>query len=69
VLISEFDKLPIIQSLDEVCLAIHQLSNQRDSLVKEQTRIKNKLHILTYREYPYYQTMFKNTFSKAALAF
>jgi len=69
VLISEFDKLPTIQSLDEVYLAIHQLSNRRDSLVKEQTRIKNKLHILLHREYPYYQSMFKTTFSKAALAF
>ena len=69
VLITEFDKLPTIQSLDEVYLAIHQLSNRRDSLVKEQTRIKNKLHILLHREYPYYQTMFKRTFSKAALAF
>jgi len=69
VLITEFDKLPTIQSLDEVYLAIHQLSNRRDSLVKEQTRIKNKLHILLHREYPYYQSMFKNTFSKGALAF
>ena len=31
VLITEFDKLPTIQSLDEVYLAIHQLSNRRDS--------------------------------------
>ena len=69
VLITEFDKLPTIQSLDEVYLAIHQLSNRRDSLVKEKTRIKNKLHILLHREYPYYQSMFKNTFSKGALAF
>lgn len=69
VLISDFHKLPTIQSLNEVYLAIHQLSNRRDSLVKEQTRIKNKLHILLHREYPYYQTMFKKTFSKAALAF
>lgn len=69
VLISEFDKLPLIQSLNELYLSIHQLSNWRDSLVKEQTRIKNKLHILLHREYPYYQIMFKNTFSKAALAF
>ncbi len=69
VLISEFDKLPLIQSLNELYLSIHQLSNWRDSLVKEQTRIKNKLHILLHREYPYYQIMLKNTFSKAALAF
>lgn len=69
VLISEFEKLPTINTLDELYLAIHQLSNRRDSLVKEQTRIKNKLHILLHREYPYYQTMFKYTFSKAALAF
>lgn len=69
VLISEFDKLPTIKTLDELYLAIHQLSNRRDSLVKEQTRIKNKLHALLHREYPYYQSMFKNAFSKAALAF
>ena len=69
VLISEFDKLPTITGLDELHLAIHQLSNRRDSLIKEQTRIKNKLHILLHRECPYYQKMFKNTFSKAALAF
>jgi len=69
VLISEFDKLPTITGLSELHLTIHQLSNRRDSLVKEQTRIKNKLHALLHREYPYYQKMFKNTFSKAALAF
>ena len=69
VLIAEFDKLPTITDLNELHLAIHQLSNRRNSLVKEQTRIKNKLHALLHREYPYYQKMFKNTFSKAALAF
>lgn len=69
VLISEFDKLPTITGLNELYLAIHQLSNRRDSLIKEQIRIKNKLHALLHREYPYYQNMFKHTFSKAALAF
>lgn len=69
VLISEFDKLPTITAMNELHMAIHQLSNRRDSLVKEQTRIKNKLHALLHREHPYYQKMFKDTFSKSALAF
>lgn len=69
VLISEFGKLTTIKNLDELYLAIHQLSNRGNSLAKEQTRLKNKLHMLLHREYPYYQKMFKGTFSKAALAF
>jgi transposase len=68
-LISKFDKLPVIHSLNELYLAIHQLSNSRDSLVKEQTKIKNKLHALLHREYPDYQKMFKDAFSKSSLAF
>lgn len=69
VLINEFDRLPTVTGMDELYLAIHQLSNRREALTKEQTKIKNQLHNLLHREYPYYQSMFKHAFSKAALAF
>jgi len=69
VLIDEFDKLPTIKSFDELYLSIQQLSGRRDSLVKEQTRIRNQLHMLLHHQYPYYQEMFKDICSKAALAF
>jgi transposase len=69
VLIDDFDQLPTIDRFDELFLSIQQLSGRRDSLVKEQTRIRNQLHMLLHREYPYYQEMFKDICSKAALAF
>lgn len=68
-LIAEFDKLPSKGEANELYLAIHDLSNRRDSLIKEQTCVKNKVHALLHKEYPQYQRLFKNTFSKAALAF
>ena len=69
VLIQEFDKLPTIATFDEVHLAIRELSNHRESLVKEQTKVKNRLHVLIHREYPLYKRMFKTTFSKSATTF
>ncbi len=69
VLIQDFDKLQTINSFDELHLAIRELSNQREALIKEQTKVKNRLHLLIHRQYPQYQKMFKTTFSKSALCF
>lgn len=69
VLIQEFDKLQTVDTFDESYLAIRELSNQREALVKEQTKVKNRLHLLIHRQYPQYQKMFRDTFSKSALCF
>lgn len=69
VLIQDFDKLATIDSFNELHLAIKELSNQRESLVKEQTMAKNRLHLFIHKQYPRYQKMFKTTFSKSALCF
>jgi transposase len=69
VLIQDFDKLATIDSFNELHLAIKELSNQRESLVKEQTMVKNRLHLFIHKQYPRYQKMFKTTFSKSALCF
>jgi transposase len=64
----EFDSLPDVSS-NELYVAIRDLSLHRDSLVKEQTKLKNRFHSLVRELYPMYESMFKNPFSKAALAF
>lgn len=69
VLIQDFDKLQTVNTFDELHLVIRELSNQREALVKEQTKVKNRLHLFIHRQYPQYQKMFKKTFSKSALAF
>jgi len=69
ILIQDFDKLQTINSFDELHLSIRELSNQREALIKEQTKIKNRLHSIIYKQYPQYQKMFKDAFSKSALAF
>lgn len=69
VLIQDFDKLQTINSFDELHLTIRELSNQREALIKEQTKVKNRLHLLIHRQYPRYDKMFKTTFSKSALCF
>jgi len=69
VCINEFDHLPVIKSLDEGKISLNLLSVYRDSLVKQQTRLKNQFHALIVKEYPHYQKMFKETFSYGALAF
>lgn len=69
VLIQDFNKLQTMNTFDELHLAIRELSNQREALIKEQTKVKNRLHLLIHRQYPRYQKMFKTTFSKSAIAF
>lgn len=69
VLIQEFDSLQTVNSVDELHLSIRELSNQREALVKEQTKVKNRLHMLIYKQYPAYQRMFNDPFSKSALGF
>lgn len=69
VLIQDFDKLQTIETFDELHLTIRELANQREALIKEQTKVKNRLHLLLHRQYPQYQKMFKTIFSKSALCF
>ncbi len=69
VLIQDFDKLQTINTFDELQLSIKELSSQREALVKEQTKVKNRLHTLIHKQYPRYQKMFKTVFSKSALCF
>lgn len=44
-LLSEFDSLPNVFN-NKLCVAIRDLFLHRDSLVKEQTRLKNRFHSL-----------------------
>lgn len=67
-LLAEFDNLPDV-SINDLYVAIRDLSLHRDSLVKEQTRLKNRFHSLIREQYPTYESMFKDPFSKAGLAF
>lgn len=69
VLIQDFDKLQTINTFDELHLSIKELTSQREALVKQQTKLKNRLHVLLHRQYPRYQKLFKTTFSKSALYF
>ncbi|MFZ5800631.1 MAG: IS110 family transposase [Candidatus Omnitrophota bacterium] len=69
VLIQDFDKLQTINTFDELYLSLRELTSQRESLVKQQTTLKNRLHTLLHRQYPGYEKMFKTTFSKSALCF
>lgn len=68
-LISEFTKLHNVVTVDETVVATDNLSLHRENLVKDQTRIKNRLHYLLKKEYPNYAKMFKGSFGKAALEF
>lgn len=69
VLIQDFDKLQTVDTFDELHLTLRELVNQRESLIKEQTRIKNRLHAVLHRQYPRYEKIFKYVFTKSALAF
>jgi len=68
VLFNKYDELPVIKN-DANFKAIRQLNNQRKSLVKEQTKVKNRLHNLIHQQYPEYKKFFSDTFGKTALAF
>lgn len=68
VLITEFERLPDLLP-DELYVALREAVNHRRALGKEQTRLKNRLHVLLRELYPSYKAMFPETFSKSALAF
>lgn len=67
-LLSQWDNLPEVER-DEVYEAIRELNNQRQSLVKQKTKIKNRLHKLIHQQYPNYKAFFCDPFGKTALAF
>jgi transposase len=70
VMIQKIDTLPAYTVTEEERKAkqIRELSVDREWLVKEQTRLKNLLHVLLHRIHnSEYQKMFKNPFSKKAL--
>jgi len=72
VLIAEINNLSEIRVNSRIEGAKHLkgLSNDYDGLVKNQTRMKNKLHKLLYQEYGIeYQKMFKGSFSMKALKY
>jgi len=69
VLIQDFDKLQTVDTFDELHLTLRVLVNQRGALIKEQTKIKNRLHLIIHRQYPRYEKMFKYPFTKSAVAF
>lgn len=68
VLMDRLDSLPDAGS-EEVAKAIQELDKHRDILVRNRTRIRNRLHSLLYQQYPNYEELFYNTFGKTALAF
>jgi len=51
-LLTEFDNLPDI-SINDLYVTIRDLSLHRDSLVKEQTRLKNRFYSFIRKQYPY----------------
>lgn len=66
------DRLPTyrITKNTEIARDLRTLTNDREYLVKEQTRLKNQLHGLLHRSYgSYYQVLFRDTFAKRSLAF
>ena len=68
VLVDEFFTLPDARENDSM-VAIRDLVNHLDNLIRESTRCKNRLHVLVHQMYPFYKRMFRKTFSKSALGF
>jgi len=72
VLIERIDSLPSfsITETTEAAKDLHTLTCERDSLVKEQIRLKNQLHQALRQTYgSEYRSVFKDVFSKKALKF
>ncbi len=68
VLLTDYSKLP--DAIYEANFkAIRQLNNQRQTLVKEQTKLKNRFHNLIHQQYPEYKKFFSDPFGKTAMAF
>lgn len=68
VLLSEWGNLPTLKANPNF-KAIRHLNNQRQSLVKQKTEIKNRLHNLLHHQFPNYKEFFSDVFGKTALAF
>jgi len=68
VLITDFNELPDA-FYDANFKAIRQLNNQRQTFVKEQTKLKNRFHNLIHQQYPEYKKFFSDPFGKTAMAF
>ena len=72
VMVQRTDSLPQYTLTEEAKKAkqIRELSVERDWLVSERTRLKNQLHVLLHRVHnTKYRTLFKDPFSKKALAY
>jgi transposase len=72
VMIQKIDTLPVYKLTDEAQKAkqIRELSLEREWLVKERSRLKNRLHILLHRIHNTgYRAKFKDPFSKKALRY
>jgi transposase len=72
VMLRKSDSLPAYTLTDETRKAkqIRELSVERDWLVHERTRLKNQLHVLLHRVHnTKYRSLFKDPFSKKALAY
>jgi len=72
VMIQKIDTLPIhkITQDSEIAKDIQELSLDREYLVKEQTRLKNQLHLLLHRIWnTEYREKFKDPFSVKALKY
>lgn len=66
------DRLPTyrITESTEIARDLKASTNDREYLIKEQTRLKNQLHGLLHRSYgSYYQMLFRDPFAKRALLF
>jgi len=68
VLLADLNELPNAL-YDANFKAIRQLDNQRQTMVKEQTKLKNRFHNLIHQQYPEYQKFFSDPFGKTAMAF
>ena len=72
VMIQRIDSLPVFRISEESKKAkqIKELSQDRDFLVSERTRLKNQLHTLLHRIWNSgYKSKFKDPFSKKALSY
>jgi len=63
VLADEFFSLPDARE-NNLMVAIRDLVNHMDNLVRESIRVENQLHVLIHGMYPFYKKMFKDSFSK-----
>ncbi len=72
VMIQKIDTLPVnkITQDSQIARYIHELSLDREYLVKEQTRLKNQLHLLLHRIWnSEYREKFNNPFSVKGLRY